>query len=61
MKIPVSKLKSEELEALFQKSSIVEHSFFPKQVPSLPHWDSPPKKSEDIVKGGLYEKAMEKN
>ena len=43
MKIPLSKLKSEDLKFLFQKSSILEQHFFPRKIPSAPLFDSPSK------------------
>lgn len=64
MKIPVSKLKSEDLEALFQKSSIMEQHFFPRKVPSSPFSDTPSKEAKisntDITtKREVHEKSVE--
>ena len=36
LKIPVSKLSSEELEILFEESKCIEKSFFPPEVPKAP-------------------------
>ena len=37
MKLPVSQLKSRDLESLFRKSSIMERHFFPREVPAPPN------------------------
>ncbi len=36
LKIPVSKLSSEQLETLFEESQYVEKFFFPPEVPTVP-------------------------
>ena len=65
MKLPVSKLKSEKLEALFKKSSIMEQYFFPRTVPSLPSFDSSEDKKESdlslTAQGQGNDKSLEKN
>ena len=35
-KMPESKLKSQDLESLFQRSSIQDRHFFPRRVPGFP-------------------------
>ena len=61
MKIPVSKLKSEDLKVLFQKSSLLEQHFFPRKVPSAPLFDSPSKNLETSTKPQekIYKKSEE--
>ena len=61
MKIPISKLKSEDLKVLFQKSSFLEQHFFPRKVPSAPLFDSPSKNLGACTnsQGKIYKKSEE--
>ena len=65
MKLPVSQIKSEDLESLFQKSSIMEQYFFPRTVPSVPHLDSYANKKASYpyikIPSQNNEKSVEKN
>lgn len=65
LKLPQSQLKNSELEALFQKSSIMEQYFFPRTVPSRPVFrpasQDKKKKSLETEKIQNYENRLEEN
>lgn len=63
MKLPSSRLKSQDLENLLKESSIIEQHFFPRTVPSLPSFDSPSEETNSPLTKPVpsYENPVEKN
>ena len=63
MQFPDSQLTSEDLESLFQESSIMERNFFPRSVPPSPEFLEPLEGESCAINPALSheEKPLEKN